>query len=143
MKARVFNIMQYEYHPIDAYDENGDLLVNAVPLITEQQIIDGLNHRTIKQWAYIRHDADVYSEKDEADDTTGKKRAGDPKPPHWHIVLNCPTQVEVSAVAKWFGVPENFIDVPKLDKTIESVEKLKEDLYECYIKPDRDDDKWQ
>ena len=30
----------------------------------------------------------------------------------------------------------NFIDVPKLDKTIE-------DLYECYIKPDRDDDKWQ
>lgn len=37
----------------------------------------------------------------------------------------------------------NFIDVPKLDKTIESVEKLKEDLYECYIKPDRDDDKWQ
>lgn len=37
----------------------------------------------------------------------------------------------------------NFIDVPKLYKTIESVEKLKEDLYECYIKPDRDDDKWQ
>ena len=37
----------------------------------------------------------------------------------------------------------NFIDVPKLDKTIESVEKLKEDLYEWYIKPDRDDDKWQ
>ena len=27
--------------------------------------------------------------------------------------------------------------------SIESVEKLKEDLYECYIKPDRDDDKWQ
>ena len=42
MKARVFNIMQYEYHPIDAYNENGDLLPNAVRLIDEQQIADGL-----------------------------------------------------------------------------------------------------
>lgn len=113
MKARVFNIMQYEYHPIDAYDENGNLIANANPLITEEQIIDGLNHRTIKQWAYIRHDSDVYSEKDEANDTTGRIRAGATKPPHYHIVLSCPSQVELSAVAKWFEIPENFIDIPK------------------------------
>lgn len=24
VKARVFNIMQYEYHPFDAYDEEGN-----------------------------------------------------------------------------------------------------------------------
>ena len=113
MKARVFNIMQYEYHPIDAYDENGNLIANANPLITEEQIIDGLNHRTIKQWAYIRHDSDVYSEKDEANDTTGRIRAGATKPPHYHIVLSCPSQVELSAVAKWFEISENFIDIPK------------------------------
>lgn len=37
----------------------------------------------------------------------------------------------------------NFIDVPKLNKAIDSVEKLKADLYEKYITPDKDNDKWR
>ena len=48
MRTRIFNIMKYEYHPIDAYDENGVILSKAISLISEGQIIDGLNHRTIK-----------------------------------------------------------------------------------------------
>lgn len=37
----------------------------------------------------------------------------------------------------------NFIDIPKLNKAIDSVEKLKADLYEKYITPDKDNDKWR
>lgn len=30
-----------------------------------------------------------------------------------------------------------FVDVPKLNKELKSLEKLKDDLYDKYIKPDR------
>lgn len=100
MKARVFNIMQYEKHP-----ETGETL------LTEDTIRIALAHRTIKQWAYIRHNQDVYSDADEADDP--EHTAGKTKPDHWHIVLNCSQQVEIGTIAKWFGIPENFVDVPK------------------------------
>lgn len=101
MKARVFNIMQYVNHP-----ETGE------PLLDEDIIKLALAHRTVKQWAYVLHDKDVYSEADEADDPNHK--AGNQKPLHWHIVLNCMnTAVEIGSVAKWFGIAENFVDVPK------------------------------
>ena len=110
MKARVFNIMQYEYHPND-YEVDGSLKQGALPLLTQSMIRDGLNHRTIKQYAYILHDKDMYSTDDEA--ANPQHVAGTLKPPHWHIVLNCPSQVELPSIANWFGIPENFIDVPK------------------------------
>ncbi len=100
MRARIFNIMQYENHP-----ETGE------PLINEEKIIEALKHKSIKKWAYIRHDADVYSEKDEQQNPEHKQ--GETKPAHWHIVLMCENSVEVSVIAKWFGIPENFVDVPK------------------------------
>ena len=100
MKARVFNIMQYVNHP-----ETGE------PLLNEDTIKLALAHKTIKQWAYVLHDKDVYSEKDEEDDPTHKQ--GDTKPPHWHIVLNCSQQVEIQTIAKWFGIADNFVDIPK------------------------------
>ena len=49
--------MQYEKHP-----ETGETL------LTEEKIKDALSHRTIKRWAYICHDADVYSALDEEQD---------------------------------------------------------------------------
>lgn len=102
MRARVFNIMQYEKHP-----DTGEDLIN------EDIIKLGLAHKSITKWAYICHDQDVYSMKDEADDNSGNRKAGDKKPRHWHIVLQCPNGVELSAIAKWFRVPENFVDIPK------------------------------
>lgn len=99
-KGRVFNIMQYVNHPE----------TNA-PLLNEDTIKVALAHRTIKQWAYVLHDKDVYSEADEADDPNHVQ--GQPKPPHWHIVMNCSQQVEVGTIAKWFGIAENFVDIPK------------------------------
>lgn len=100
MRARVFNIMQYEKHP-----ETGEVL------LTEDRIISAVNHKSIKEWAYICHDDDVYSQADEENNplhVQGKK-----KPRHWHIVLKCSNAVEVSVIAKWLDIPENFIDVPK------------------------------
>ena len=107
-KARVFNIMQYEYHP-DDYNEDGSLKPNAIPLITQQMIREGLKRRSIKQYAYAWHDKDVIIDEGEA----GGSAASEQKPNHVHIVLNCPSQVDVASIAKWFGVPENFVDVPK------------------------------
>lgn len=100
MKARIFNIMQYERHP-----ETG------VELLNEDTIKSALAHRSITKYAYVMHDKDVYSEADEADDCTHV--AGQPKPRHWHIVIQCKNQVEISVIAKWLGIAENFVDVPK------------------------------
>ena len=100
IKGRVFNVMQYVNHP-----ETGE------PLLNEETIIKALAHKTIKQWAYILHDKDVYSQADEEADPNHKQ--GDVKPPHWHIVMNCNNAMEIGVIAKWLGIAENFVDIPK------------------------------
>lgn len=100
---RIFNIMQYEKNPITGEDLH----------FNEEVIKEALTHKTIKEWAYILHDNDRYTEEDEANDLTGGRKAGELKPRHWHIVINCPIKAEISTIAKWFNVPENFVDVPK------------------------------
>lgn len=101
IKSRVFNVMQYEFHP-----DTGE------PLLSEDKIKDALNHRTIKRWAYTYHDKDVYSALDEEQDPNHVK--GMTKPPHWHIVIEMGSnQVEVSVIAKWLDIPMNFVNVAK------------------------------
>lgn len=100
-KARIFNIMQYENHP-----ETGE------PLLNEETIITALAHRTIKRWAYIRHDQDVYSALDE--EQNPDHIAGQYKPPHWHIVIEMGSNAtEVNVIARWLKIPENFIEIAK------------------------------
>lgn len=100
-KGRVFNIMQYEKHP-----------KTKEKLIDEDQIKIGLAHKTIKRWAYVCHDKDIFSLEDEENNKEHKQ--GTPKPRHWHIVVETPTNaVEVDTVAKWFDVPMNFVDIAK------------------------------
>ncbi len=89
IKARIFNIMQYEKHPITG--EN---------LFDEDTIKIALAHKTIKQYAYIRHDKDI-------DDK------GNIKSPHWHIVISCSNSLDIDVIAKWFKIENNFIDIPK------------------------------
>lgn len=101
MKARIFNIMQYEKHP-----ETGETL------LLEDKIKDALAHRTIKRWAYVMHDKDVYSALDEEQNPEHKK--GNTKPRHWHIVIEMGSnQCEIGVIAKWFGIKENYVDVAK------------------------------
>lgn len=113
IKARIFNIMQYEKHP-----ETGKYLM------TEEKIKDALLHRTIERWAYIYHDKDVYTELDEERDSRHKR--GENKPAHWHIVVEMDShQVDVSVIARWFGIPENFVNVVKgAGKFLDCVEYL-------------------
>ncbi len=129
MKARVINICQYEKNPRTGADLH----------FSEQNIRSAIDHKTIKECAYILHDKDIYGEDEEAVciEALGKEydafgsdvpdgltkeeyikreqwvHAGEPKPNHWHIVARCDRAVELSVFSAWFGVPENMIDVPK------------------------------
>lgn len=104
MRARIFNIMQYVNHP-----ETNE------PLLSEETIIETVNRKGIKKYAYILHDKDVYSAADEEFDETHIQ--GQTKPPHWHIVIQTNNAMELQVLAKRLGIGENFIDVPKgMDK---------------------------
>ena len=94
--------MQYEKHP-----ETGETL------LTEDKIkIALMSHRTIKYWAYIYHDKDLYSAFDE--EQNPKHIARKVKSPYWHIVLECPTvTLEIGVIAKWFGVADSFVEIAK------------------------------
>ena len=101
MKSRIFNVMQYEKHP-----ETGEVL------LTEERIKDALAHRTIKRWAYICHDQDVYSALDEEHSPEHKK--GEVKPRHWHIVIEMGSNaIEIGVIAKWLGIKDNYVNVAK------------------------------
>lgn len=101
IKSRIFNIMQYENHP-----ETGE------PLLSEDKIKIALAHKTIKRWAYAKHDRDVFSALDEEQDE--KHIKGNKKPPHWHIVIEMGSnQVEIGVIAKWLGIKENYVNVAR------------------------------
>lgn len=101
MKARIFNIMQYEKHP----DTNE-------PLLNEDTIKIALAHKTINRWAYVAHTEDVYSEEDFINDSS--KVEGHKKPKHWHIVIEMGSNsAEIDTIAKWFGIPSNYVEVAK------------------------------
>lgn len=127
MKARTFNIMQYEQY------------------LDEQKIKDALLHRSIKRWAYAYHDKDKYTDSDylkwqekaEKIEAMNKKLTAEnqiknwakekldeveagtivinrsPKGKHWHIVLSCEPAQDVSTIARWFGIEQHYVDVPK------------------------------
>lgn len=127
-KARVFNIVQYEHDPIAA--------AMGLPPVSfnfgESTILAGVAHQTINRYAYIRHDKDPYNEveimeRQESVDARAQKQGimpsgsdhypmvvntGSPKEPHWHVVVECSYSITVDTIARWFGVPENQVDVP-------------------------------
>lgn len=98
-KARIFNIMQYEKHP-----------TSGEPLWSVSQIEEGLDHKTIVEWAWVYHDKDKWTEQDELADSS--HIAGQTKPPHYHVAISVPKNaMEVETIARWFGVPMNFVDI--------------------------------
>lgn len=100
-KARIFNIMQYEKHP-----------VTGEQLWSVEQIEEGLDHKTITEWAWCYHDKDVWTEDDELQDASHV--AGQHKPPHFHVAINLPKNaVEVETIARWFSVPMNFVEIAR------------------------------
>lgn len=99
MKNRIFNVTQYEVNPTTGESLN----------FNEDNIKRCISHKTIKTYAYIRHDKDVYT----SDDEKNGYKAGDPKPPHWHLVIKCDNAIELETIAKWLDIPPQYIDVPK------------------------------
>ena len=72
--------------------------------LSEETIIITVNgKRSIKYYAYILHDKDIYTPEDEARNPAHK--AGTLKPPHWHIILVFfeNQQQQLKYIAKWFG----------------------------------------
>lgn len=120
MRTRIFEIVQYEVNP-----RTGESLHFG-----EDVIKAALAHKSIKQWAYIAHTKDPYTQHD-WDDYVSKYgdeppwKVGDNKDKHWHVVCRCDTALEVDAVAKWFGVPVQQVDIPRgRDAFLDKVEYL-------------------
>ena len=107
-RYKCFQIVQFLAEPFssDWEDDRRTLKPGIQPLITEEQIADGLTHQTIKRWAWIWHDCDVYTAKDEAADESGLIKAGERKFKHVHIAIDLGNSKKTrSVIAKWFGVP--------------------------------------
>ena len=108
MRARIFEVVQYEHNPLTGESLNFGL----------DNIQAGLEHRSIKEWAYICHTRDPYTQHDwdEYVERYGQEpqwNVGDHKAPHWHIVGRCQSAIEIDAIAKWFKVPVQQVEVPR------------------------------
>lgn len=57
------------------------------------------------KYAAILHDRDVY----DVDDTDDDALVGQPKKPHWHIIIKFPQARWNAAVAKELGIAENYL----------------------------------
>lgn len=99
VRSRIFMITQYEYNPKTGEDLN----------FNETVIRKGLETRedSLQAWAYIRHDKDVYNQDD---DIPEGKKIGDNRPAHWHVMLQFKNAVEISGIARDFGVSENYVE---------------------------------
>jgi hypothetical protein len=113
IRARVFNIMQYEEY------------------LSEEKIKQVLaTYKTIKQFAYVKHDKDfLYSKSflafhaDSDEDAIAKSK--ELKKPHFHIVLKFDYATSLQSIADWFGIASNFIEIPKgRDAFIQCVQYL-------------------
>lgn len=108
-RYRKLKVMQYEYNP----KTNESLGFNATNI---HNALAYLEHR-LDRWAWIEHAKDVITEadiKDSVIDETYKYTSedlGKPKGRHWHIILDLKNPTTISAIAKRFGVPENFVEV--------------------------------
>lgn len=90
-------------------------------LMTEEQILEGLEWKSVTRWAYILHDKDVWTEEDEKEareraEAQGVEclvKAGETKAPHYHIVITTKSTARSIDVAKRFGVPEMCVTLKK------------------------------
>lgn len=86
-------------------------IVQQVEYINKDRMEYGLSRDCVQDYAYIIHDKDVYTEKDEEKNPAHK--AGTLKPAHYHIALRFNDTQNSKYVAEWFGVKENYIQEVK------------------------------
>ena len=56
----------------------------------------------IEKCAYVLHDKDVYE--------VGHEKAGQPKPPHWHVFVKLRYPQKICHIASWYNVKQNYIE---------------------------------
>lgn len=101
LKSRVYELVTLLNHP-DTGEE----------IITIEDIEGVLNtYSSIKDYAYIVHDKDTYTEEDIKKDGVDKSKLGTLKPKHIHVVMRSIRAQNLETVAKWFGFEDkpNFI----------------------------------
>lgn len=104
--------------------------VTGEPILSKEQIEAVLaSKKTIKHSAYILHDKDVYTQRDEI--INPEHKAGMLKSKHWHIVLELCGSTELRLVAGWFGVPENFVEIPYARTDSQTGKKAK--LFDTFL----------
>ena len=128
--GRVFHVILYNFPShFDISDINETIIKQAIL------------HSTIRRYAYIKHDMDVYTEKDVL--LGNAQSVGSQKPSHWHVLLEVPNKCPVSLISKWFNVPENQVEIPnnrgKIRITTKGAEKV---FIECvsYLDHSKSDD---
>lgn len=112
---------------------------DGTQILDEHTIQVALAHKVIKRWAYVLHDKDVYSLRDEQESRDRERKAREkkaalekegkveeaakvvipeihiamkPKAPHWHVVFETPfNYTSTETIAKWFNVPEHLVEV--------------------------------
>ena len=99
VRSRIFMITQYEYNPKTGEDLNFNEAIIRKGLETRQD--------SLQAWAYIRHDKDKYNQDDDIPEGKG---IGDNRPAHWHVMLQFKNAVEISGIARDFGVSENYVE---------------------------------
>lgn len=62
---------------------------------------------TIKDFSYIIHNKDTFTQEDE--EKNSKHKCGESKPAHIHLLLRFNQPQNSKYIAKWFGIKENFI----------------------------------
>lgn len=112
-RYRSFMVTQFLAPPFSAdwEDDRMTLKSGVEPWITEEKIAEGLDHKTIKRWAWGWHVRDIYTEAEEIADRNGQIKTGERKFKHVHIMLDIPAKVPISTVARWFGVPPQQVTV--------------------------------
>lgn len=94
-QSRTFSVLLYP----DSTDYSYDTVISALD-------------KTFEQWAYIKHDCDVWLGSDEAV-KGGKYLEGEHKKDHIHIVGRCSNPLALSTISNKLGIAENFIEFGK------------------------------
>ena len=95
------------------YNDEGEVLFDMEKL---SDVLKAKSH-IIKEYAFIIHDKDVYTEADERKNPDHKE--GEFKPAHIHLLLRFERKQPQNTkfICKWFEVPENFVS--KINSTFE------------------------
>lgn len=84
-------------------------IVSDTEHVNIEDIVKVFNEKKpFKDYAYILHDKDIYTEEDEHKNPAHK--AGTPKKAHYHIAVRLSYGVDTKHIADWLKVPENFIN---------------------------------